>query len=76
MNKQKLQSEYSKNGCLIQLCLPIETETFIPVDNSVRLLDQILEELDYSSLYRSYSSAGRNPAIIPVSLFKVMVFSY
>lgn len=76
MNKQKLQSEYSKNGCLIQLCLPIETETFIAVDNSVRLLDQILEELDYSSLYRSYSSAGRNPSISPVSLFKVMVFAY
>jgi transposase len=71
-----LQSDYSKNGSYIQLCLPIETEVFIPVDNSVRLLDQVLEELDYSKLYRSYSSLGRNPSVSPKRLFKVMVYAY
>ena len=76
MNTTKLHSDYSRNGRFIQLCLPIETDVFIPVDDSVRLLDQLLEELDYSTLYRSYASTGRNPAIHPKSLFKVMVYAY
>lgn len=76
MKKTKLHSEYSRNGRFIQLCLPIETEVLIPVDDSVRLLDQLLEELDYSALYRSYAPLGRNPAIHPKSLFKVMVYAY
>lgn len=32
----------------MQLALPIETGVLIPADDSVRLLSQILEELDYS----------------------------
>jgi transposase len=42
----------------------------------VRLLDQVLEELDYSKLYRSYSSLGRNPSVSPKRPFKVMVYAY
>ena len=76
MKKLNLQSEYSNNGGFVQLCLPIETEIFIPVDHSVRLLDQVLEALDYSALYRSYSSQGRNPVVSPKHLFKVMVYAY
>lgn len=76
MKKIKLQPEYSKNGSYIQLCLPIETEVFIPVDHKVRLLDQVFESLDYSKLYWSYSPIGRNPAVSPKGLFKVMVFAY
>lgn len=72
----KLQCEYSKSGSYIQLCLPIETEVLIPVDHKVRLLDQVFEALDYRKLYRSYSSIGRNPAVSPKSLFKIMVFAY
>ncbi len=76
MKKLIIHNEYSRNGSFIQLCFPIETEVFIPVDDSVRLLDQLLEELDYSMLYRSYSSSGRNAAIQPKSLFKVLVYAY
>lgn len=35
-----MQSEYVRNGCLIQLCLPVETEVLIPVDDSVWLFGQ------------------------------------
>ena len=52
MEKLNLQPEYSRNGSYIQLCLPIETDVFIPVDNPVRLLDQVLDCLDYRPLYR------------------------
>ena len=71
-----LQSDYSKNGGYIQLSLPIHTECLIPVDDSVRLIDQVLEEIDYRKLYLTYSSEGRNPAVSPKTLFKVMVYAY
>lgn len=76
MKIKNLQCDYSKNGGYIQLCLPIETEQLIPVDDSVRLLDQVLEGLDYSKLYLAYSPKGRNPAVKPKTLFKIMVYAY
>ena len=48
----------------------------IPEDESVRLLSHILEELDYSSLYKAYSREGRNPAIEPSLMYKVLVYAY
>ena len=75
-NLLTLQSDYSKNGSYIQLSLPIHTEVLIPVDDSVRLIDQVLEEIDYRELYLTYSSEGRNPAVEPKTLFKIMVYAY
>lgn len=76
MKSNKLQLEYSLSGDYIQLCLPIETDTLVPVDDSVRLLDRFLEDLDYEKLYRSYSNTGRNPAVSPKTLFKIVVYAY
>lgn len=59
-----------------QLVLPIETEFIIPEDDSVRLLSQVMEELDYTNLYKAYSTKGRNPAIQPKTLFKVLIYGY
>lgn len=59
-----------------QLFLPINTEIFIPKDDSVRLLDEILDQLDYTQLNNSYSRLGRNPSITPKTLFKVLVYAY
>ncbi|MEA4888383.1 MAG: IS1182 family transposase [Clostridiaceae bacterium] len=60
----------------MQLSLPIETGILIPADDSVRLLSQVMEELDYSKLYQAYSRLGRNPAVSPKNLFKVLVYGY
>jgi transposase len=48
----------------------------IPKDDSVRLLSQILEELEYTKLMKAYSPKRRNSAVIPKNLFKVMVYAY
>jgi transposase len=48
-----------------QLVLPFSLEGLIPEDDSVRLLSHILEGLDYTKLYKAYSSTGRNPAVEP-----------
>ena len=48
----------------------------IPVDDSVRLLSQILEGLDYNKLYQAYSIKGRKPAVDPKTMFKVLTYAY
>jgi transposase len=59
-----------------QLKLPLELETLIPVDDSVRLLSQMLEGLDYTKLYQAYSIKGRKPAVEPKIMFKVLTYAY
>ena len=51
-------------------------EGLVPDDDSVRLLSHILEELDYTKLYQAYSTLGRNPAVDPKTMFKVLTYAY
>ncbi|MBE3037152.1 MAG: transposase, partial [Candidatus Atribacteria bacterium] len=39
-------------------------------------MQDITEELDYSNLIMAYSSKGRNPAVKPKTLFRVLVYAY
>lgn len=59
-----------------QLVLPIETDFMISKDEPVRLLSQIMEGLDYKKLYKAYSTKGRNPAVQPKTLLKVLIYGY
>ncbi|WP_143318646.1 IS1182 family transposase [Clostridium sp. HBUAS56017] len=59
-----------------QIGFPIKTEIMIPKDDPVRLLYEVTEGLDYSKLYKAYSTKGRNPAIAPETLFRVLVYGY
>jgi transposase len=45
----------------------------IPSDDSVRLLNAVMERMDYSNLYSAYSRIGRIETS-PKSLFKVLVY--
>lgn len=74
MTKTILQKDYTLNQKKYQLVLPMPIERIIPKDDSVRLLDQVLEELNYTNLYRAYSPKGRKPAVSPKTLFKIMVY--
>ena len=47
----------------------------IPVDDSVRLLNSMLERMDYRKLHAAYSRLGRIERS-PESLFKIMVYGY
>lgn len=59
-----------------QLVLPLNLEGLVPNDESVRLLSHVLEELDYHDLYKAYSQKGRNPAVEPKLMFKILVYAY
>ena len=50
-------------------------ERIIPADDSVRLLDQIVEEMDLSPLMRAYDVRGRKPATTPSTMLKVLLYA-
>lgn len=67
---------YTELGETYQLVLPLSLEGLIPEDESVRLLSHELEELDYTLLYQAYSAKGRNPAVDPKTMFKILTYAY
>jgi transposase len=68
--------DYTELGQTYQLVLPLSLDGFIPEDDSVRLLSHELEDLDYTKLYQAYSAKGRNPAVDPKTMFKILTYSY
>lgn len=59
-----------------QIAFPINLEIIIPEDDSVRTLYEVTEELNYSKLYEAYSTEGRNPIVLPETLFRIIVYGY
>lgn len=76
MNKNYTSKNYNKFEAGFQLVLPLNLEVLIPDDESVRLLSQELEDLDYTLLYKAYSAKGRNPAVDPKTMFKILTYAY
>ena len=53
-----------------QIGFPIQVPFIPKEDDPVRLLFEVTEGLDYTNLYKTYSTLGRNPAVDPVTLFR------
>lgn len=62
---------YSKFSTVRQLVLPLDYSQMIPETESVRLLDAVLEELNYTALLRLYSPLGENLQYRPRSCSKL-----
>ncbi|WP_217645104.1 transposase, partial [Pelosinus propionicus] len=71
----KIQANYITDTNIYQLVLPMDIGEMIPEDDSVRLLSAVLERLDYSKLYTTYSRMGRIERS-PKRLFKILVYGY
>lgn len=76
LKQTKIQVDYTTKTKDFQLVFPINFEINIPADDSVRLLSNVLEELDYTELYGAYSRKEKNNAVSPKNLFKVLVYAY
>ena len=50
-------------------------EKVIPANDSVRLLDRIVEEMDLSELERAYDVRGRKPATEPRIMLKILLYA-
>lgn len=74
-NLKLTQKDYTIGGQGYQLKLPLNTEYMIPKDDSVRLLSQIIEELNLEELYKTYSRIRENHAT-PRQMLKVMFYAY
>jgi len=46
-----------------------------PINDSVRLLDGIVKEMDLSALYRAYERHGRPAATAPSTMLKVLLYA-
>ena len=68
-----LQKNYTFNEEGYQLKLPLNLETIIPEDDSVRLLSQFVEGMDLTDLYSTYE---RINSVSPRTLLKIVLYSY
>lgn len=68
-----LQKNYTLNQSEYQLKLPLELETIIPENDSVRLLSQFVEEMDLTDLYSTHE---RINSLSPRTLLKIVLYSY
>ena len=67
--------DYTKFVSVFQPKLPMEMDMIIPENDSVRLLGQVVEEMNLAKLYQSYSRKRKNLAT-PKQLLKVVVYGY
>ena len=73
LKHNRLQKDYTLNQSGYQLKLPLELETIIPKNDSVRLLSQFVEEMDLTDLYSTYD---RINSLSPRTLLKIVLYSY
>ncbi len=59
-----------------QLKLPLETEIFIPKKDKVRLLSDVIDNLDITCVNRPYSYNGRPLKHSTSLLLKILIFGY
>ena len=69
----KLHKDYTLNQSGYQLKLPLELETIIPKNVSVRLFSQFVEEMDLTDLYSTYD---RINSLSTRTLLKIVLYSY
>ena len=75
MKKSKIiQKDYSIFGRNMQVKIENSLEKIIPSEESVRLLCEVMEELDYTKLYRAYSPKGRKPKTEPKTMYKLIIY--
>ena len=68
-----LQKNYTEFSGGYQLKLPLNIDTIIPENDSVRLLSQFVEEMDLTDLYSTYE---RINSLSPRTLLKIVLYSY
>lgn len=59
-----------------QLFLPLNLEKIIEPSESVRTLDEICEQLDYTELNKSYLRKRSVESATPEAMFKILVYGY
>ncbi|MDO0136865.1 IS1182 family transposase [Clostridioides difficile] len=69
-----MQIDYTTYGDNYQFKLPLNIDYIIPKDDSVRLLSQIIEEMNLEKLYKTYSRIRGN-GVTPRQLLKIIIYA-
>lgn len=67
--------DYTEFGRNCQLKIEGFYEKIVLADDKVRLLEEVLERLDFTKLYRAYSEDGRPAKTSPKTMFKLLVYA-
>lgn len=67
--------DYTIFGRESQLKIEGFYEKIVLADDKVRLLEEVLERLDFTKLYRAYSTDGRPAKTSPKTMFKLLVYA-
>ncbi len=68
--------DFTKKGRTMQLKMKFDVATYIPMDSKVRLVCNIVEEMNLDSVLSTYSVKGRKPVVDPVTMLKILLFCY
>lgn len=60
----------------MQLRMNFNVDTYIPGDSKVRLVCNLVEEMNLDFILSTCSRRGRKPVVDPVSMLKVLMFCY
>ena len=76
MHKTKIiQKDYSLSSMNYQLKLPFDIECIIPDNDSVRLLNQFVDDMHLTELYSTYSKIRENQ-VSSMNMLKIMLYGY
>lgn len=70
------QSKHTRKERSIQVAMPLNVEVCIGADETVRLLLEITEGMDYRELYASYGRESRADEATPKQLFQLVVMGF
>jgi transposase len=75
MTTKFTHKDYTVCGVIYQPNLPLNVDYIIPTNDSVRLLGQIIEEMNLREIYQSYSRFRNNQAS-PTQMLKILLYGY
>ena len=75
LTKKMLEQNYTLNRKFYQLKLPFDIEFIIPDNDSVRLLNQFVDDMHLTELYSTYSKTRENQ-VSPMNMLKIMLYGY
>ena len=68
--------DFTRKSHTVQLKMKFDVATYIPVDSKVRLVCNIVEEMNLDYVLSTYSDKGRKPIVDPVTMLKILLFCY
>ena len=74
--KNLTQLNFNQNTPAMQLRMNFNVDTYIPEDSKVRLVCNIIDEMNLEPILSTCRNRGRKPVVDPVTMLKILLFCY